>query len=59
MRLTLAGWCLYHCLVCLLPEFLILKRNVPFYFGDVLLIIVVGRWTSCPRFRLYVMSHQQ
>jgi preprotein translocase subunit SecY len=32
MRLTLAG-AIYITLVCLLPEFLILKWNVPFYFG--------------------------
>jgi preprotein translocase subunit SecY len=31
MRLTLAG-AVYITLVCLLPEFLILKWNVPFYF---------------------------
>ncbi len=31
-RLTLAG-AIYVTLVCLLPEFLILKWNVPFYFG--------------------------
>jgi preprotein translocase subunit SecY len=33
MRLTLAGRRIYVTLVCLLPEFLILKWNVPFYFG--------------------------
>ncbi|NBX63021.1 MAG: preprotein translocase subunit SecY [Betaproteobacteria bacterium] len=32
LRLTLAG-AVYITLVCLLPEFLILKYNVPFYFG--------------------------
>jgi preprotein translocase subunit SecY len=31
-RLTLAG-AIYITLVCLLPEFLVLKYNVPFYFG--------------------------
>jgi preprotein translocase subunit SecY len=32
VRLTLAG-AIYITFVCLLPEFLILKYNVPFYFG--------------------------
>jgi hypothetical protein len=32
MRLTLAG-AIYVTLVCLLPEFLIVWWNVPFYFG--------------------------
>jgi hypothetical protein len=32
VRLTLAG-AVYITFVCLLPEFLILKYNVPFYFG--------------------------
>ena len=51
-RLTLAG-AVYITAVCLLPEFLVLKYNVPFYFGGTsLLIIVVSRWTSGPRFRV-------
>jgi preprotein translocase subunit SecY len=40
LRLTLAG-ALYITLVCLLPEILILKWNVPFYFGGTSLLIVV------------------
>ena len=32
-RLTLAG-AIYITLVCLLPEFLVLKYNVPFYFAS-------------------------
>src|SRR5688500_19926363 len=32
MRLTLTG-AIYVTLVCLLPEFLIVWKNVPFYFG--------------------------
>lgn len=32
MRLTLAG-AIYITLVCLLPEFLVMRWNVPFYFG--------------------------
>jgi preprotein translocase subunit SecY len=40
LRLTLAG-AIYITLVCLLPEILILKWNVPFYFGGTSLLIVV------------------
>jgi len=40
MRLTLIG-AAYITVVCLLPEFLILKWNVPFYFGGTSLLIVV------------------
>ena len=39
-RLTLAG-ALYITAVCLLPEFLILYWNVPFYFGGTSLLIIV------------------
>lgn len=39
-RLTLVG-ALYVTLVCLLPEFMIVKWNVPFYFGGTSLLIVV------------------
>jgi preprotein translocase subunit SecY len=39
-RLTLGG-AIYVTLVCLLPEFLIVKWNVPFYFGGTSLLIVV------------------
>ena len=39
-RLTLWG-ALYITLVCLLPEFLILWLNVPFYFGGTSLLIIV------------------
>ena len=41
VRLTLAG-AIYMVLVCLLPEFLVLKYNVPFYFGGTSLLILVG-----------------
>ncbi len=40
LRLTLVG-AIYITLVCLLPEILILKWNVPFYFGGTSLLIVV------------------
>ncbi|WMS89057.1 preprotein translocase subunit SecY [Pleionea litopenaei] len=39
-RLTLAG-ALYVTIVCLLPEFLILFTQVPFYFGGTSLLIIV------------------
>ncbi len=39
-RLTLAG-ALYMTIVCLLPEFLILFTQVPFYFGGTSLLIIV------------------
>lgn len=58
MRLTLAG-AIYVALVCLLPEFLILKWNVPFYFGGTsLLIIVVVTMDFMAQVQAYVMTHQ-
>ena len=58
MRLTLVG-AAYITTVCLLPEFLILKWNVPFYFGGTsLLIIVVVTMDFMSQVQAYVMSHQ-
>ena len=58
MRLTLVG-AAYITLVCLLPEFLILKWNVPFYFGGTsLLILVVVTMDFMSQVQAYVMSHQ-
>jgi preprotein translocase subunit SecY len=58
MRLTLAG-AIYITLVCLLPEFLIVKWNVPFYFGGTsLLIVVVVTMDFMAQVQAYVMSHQ-
>ena len=58
MRLTLAG-AIYITLVCLLPEFLVLKWNVPFYFGGTsLLIIVVVTMDFMSQVQAYIMSHQ-
>jgi len=58
MRLTLAG-ALYITVVCLLPEFLIVKWNVPFYFGGTsLLIIVVVTMDFMAQVQAYMMSHQ-
>ncbi|MGH8742771.1 MAG: preprotein translocase subunit SecY [Burkholderiales bacterium] len=57
-RLTLAG-AVYVTLVCLLPEFLIVKWNVPFYFcGTSLLIIVVVTMDFMAQVQAYIMSHQ-
>jgi preprotein translocase subunit SecY len=57
-RLTLTG-AVYVTIVCLLPEFLILKWNVPFYFGGTsLLIIVVVTMDFMSQVQAYIMSHQ-
>jgi preprotein translocase subunit SecY len=58
LRLTLAG-AVYVTLVCLLPEFLILRWNVPFYFGGTsLLIIVVVTMDFMAQVQAYIMTHQ-
>ncbi len=58
LRLTLAG-AIYVTLVCLLPEFLIVKWNVPFYFGGTsLMIIVVVTMDFMAQVKAYIMSHQ-
>jgi preprotein translocase subunit SecY len=57
-RLTLVG-AVYITAVCLLPEFLVLKYNVPFYFGGTsLLIIVVVTMDFWSQVQSYVMSQQ-
>jgi preprotein translocase subunit SecY len=57
-RLTLAG-AIYITAVCLLPEFLVLRYNVPFYFGGTsLLIIVVVTMDFWAQVQSYVMSQQ-
>ncbi|MBI3054648.1 MAG: preprotein translocase subunit SecY [Betaproteobacteria bacterium] len=58
LRLTLVG-SIYVTLVALLPEFLILRWNVPFYFGGTsLLIIVVVTMDFMSQVQAYAMSHQ-
>jgi preprotein translocase subunit SecY len=58
LRLTLTG-SIYVTLVCLLPELLIVWKNVPFYFGGTsLLIIVVVTMDFMAQVQAYVMSHQ-
>jgi preprotein translocase subunit SecY len=57
-RLTLAG-AIYITAVCLLPEFLIVGWNVPFYFGGTsLLIIVVVVMDFMAQVQAHAMSHQ-
>ena len=49
----------YITFVCLLPEFLILKYNVPFYFGGTsLMIIVVVTMDFMAQVQNYMMSQQ-
>jgi len=58
MRLTLAG-AIYITLVCLLPEFMQMRWNVPFYFGGTsLLIIVVVSMDFMAQSQAYLMSQQ-
>jgi len=57
-RLTLVG-AIYITAVCLLPEFLILYWNVPFYFGGTsLLIIVVVVMDFMAQLQSHMMSQQ-
>jgi len=57
-RLTLAG-AAYVTAVCLLPEFMIVKWNVPFYFGGTsLLIVVVVCMDFMAQVQAHLMSHQ-
>jgi preprotein translocase subunit SecY len=58
LRLTFVGSA-YISIVCLLPEFLILEYNVPFYFGGTsLLIIVVVTMDFMAQVQNYMMSQQ-
>jgi len=57
-HLTLAA-AIYITAICLLPEFLTLKWNVPFYFGGTsLLIIVVVTMDFMSQVQAHLMSHQ-
>jgi preprotein translocase subunit SecY len=57
-RLTFWG-ALYITAVCLIPEFLILEFNVPFYFGGTsLLIIVVVTMDFMAQLQAHMMTHQ-
>ena len=58
LRLTLVG-AVYITLVCLVPEFLVVKWNVPFYFGGTsLLILVVVTMDFMAQVQSYMMTHQ-
>ncbi|HZW86167.1 MAG TPA: preprotein translocase subunit SecY [Gallionella sp.] len=58
MRLTMVG-AVYIASVCLLPEFLVVKWNVPFYFGGTsLLILVVVTMDFMAQVQSYLMTHQ-
>jgi preprotein translocase subunit SecY len=58
MHLTLVG-AIYIAIVCLIPEFLILKWSIPFYFGGTsLLILVVVTMDFMSQMQSYVLSHQ-
>jgi preprotein translocase subunit SecY len=58
LRLTMVG-AIYITFVCLIPEFLIVKWNVPFYFGGTsLLILVVVTMDFMSQVQSYMMSHQ-
>ncbi|MFU0842201.1 MAG: preprotein translocase subunit SecY [Burkholderia sp.] len=58
VRLTLGG-AVYLVFVCLVPEFLNLRFNVPFYFGGTsLLIVVVVTMDFMSQVQAYMMTHQ-
>ncbi|MEO9944240.1 MAG: preprotein translocase subunit SecY [Paraglaciecola sp.] len=57
-RLTLAG-ALYITFICLVPEFMLIAWNVPFYFGGTsLLIMVVVVMDFMAQVQTHLMSHQ-
>ena len=50
---------LYMVAVCLLPQFLVVYLNVPFYFGGTsLLIIVILVMDFMSQVQTHLMSHQ-
>jgi preprotein translocase subunit SecY len=58
LRLTLVG-AIYITAVCLVPEFLYARWNVPFYFGGTsLLIVVVVTMDFMAQVQAYLMTHQ-
>ena len=57
-RLTAVG-ALYLCLVCLLPEILISKYGVPFYFGGTSLLIIVSvTMDTVAQVQSHLFAHQ-
>ncbi|MEJ1976563.1 MAG: hypothetical protein WDN49_11095 [Acetobacteraceae bacterium] len=57
-RLTTVG-ALYLCVVCLLPEILIARYNVPFYFGGTSLMIIVSvTMDTVTQIQSHLLAHQ-
>ena len=57
-RLTIFG-AIYMTAVCLLPQFLVVSANVPFYLGGTsLLIVVVVVMDTMAQVQSHLMSHQ-
>ena len=57
-RLTMIG-AIYMTVVCLLPQFLVVSANVPFYMGGTsLLIVVVVVMDTMSQIQSHLMSHQ-
>jgi preprotein translocase subunit SecY len=57
-RLTTIG-AIYLCVVCLLPEVLISKYNVPFYFGGTSLMIIVSvTMDTVTQVQSHLLAHQ-
>ena len=58
MRLTAVGAC-YLAIVCILPEILISKFAVPFYFGGTSLLIVVSvTMDTVGQVHSHLLAHQ-
>jgi preprotein translocase subunit SecY len=57
-RLTTVG-ALYLCIVCLLPEILISRYSVPFYFGGTSLMIIVSvTMDTVTQIQSHLLAHQ-
>ena len=57
-RLTVLG-AIYLSFICLLPELLISKYQVPFYFGGTSLLIVVSvTMDTVTQIQSYLLAHQ-
>lgn len=57
-RLTTIG-AIYMCIVCLLPEILISKYGVPFYFGGTSLMIIVSvTMDTVTQIQSHLLAHQ-
>ena len=57
-RLTVIG-AIYLIVVCLIPEFLISRLSVPFYFGGTsLMIVVTVTLTTMQQVQAHLLAHQ-